>query len=83
MTKTSEVAYLELIDFLVGACDPEELINFRPSAEAHEYLYELIDREREGKLSAEEAEELNRYMALDHIVRMLKAKARLRLAETH
>ena len=43
-------------------------------------LDELIERERESRLSAEEAAELAHFLELEHILRMAKAKARVILA---
>ena len=77
---TSEPIYMELVDFIAGGSTPEDVINFRPSAEAQGRVADLIQRERESLLSPEEAEELNQFLDLEHILRMAKAKARLLLA---
>ena len=70
--------YLELVDFIAGGTTPEEVVNFRPSAEAQKRVAELIDRE--SQLTPEEAAELTHFLELEHILRMAKAKARLILA---
>ncbi len=76
----SDPIYLELVDFVAGGTTPQDVINFRPSAEAHARLAALIEREREAQLTAAEAAELNHFLELEHILRMAKAKARLILA---
>jgi len=47
-----------------------------PSAEDQQRVTELITREKEGGLSPEEKAELDRFMDLEHILRMAKARAR-------
>lgn len=76
----SEPIYLELVDFVAGGTTPEDIINFRPSAEAQQRVAELIERERESQLTAAETAELNHFLELEHILRMAKAKARQILA---
>ena len=78
--RASEPVYMELVDFVASGTTPEDVANFHPSAEAQERVAELIERERQSALSAEEAAELNRFLELEHILRMAKAKARLILA---
>jgi hypothetical protein len=80
MQGASEPLYMEFIDFVAAGSTPEDVINFRPSSEAQERLSELLERNREGKLTEEESAELDKAMTLEHIVRMAKAKARLILA---
>jgi hypothetical protein len=79
----SEPIYLELIDFVAGGTTPEDVINFRPSTEAQRRVHELIERERETRLTPEEAAELGHFLELEHILRMAKAKARLILSNRH
>lgn len=68
-------AYLEIIDFIAGQ-NPEAVVQFRPSLQAQEQLANLVERAKEGDLSAEEQAELDHFMELEHIMRMAKAKAR-------
>ena len=76
----SDPIYLELVDFVAGGTTPEDVANFRPSAEAHKRVSELIDRERDSRITPEESAELAHFLELEHILRMAKAKARLILA---
>ncbi len=75
MSATS-FAYMEIIEFIAAGSTPEQVIGFRPSAEAEQRLEALMDRERDGKLSADEKMELDHFIELEHILRMAKAKAR-------
>jgi hypothetical protein len=69
-------AYFEIIDFIAAGTTPESVANFRPSPEAQQRVAELIEREKETGLSADEKAELDHFMELEHILRMAKAKAR-------
>mgnify|MGYP003341726953 CR=1 FL=1 len=77
---TASPAYFEIIDFIAAGTTPESVVHFHPSPGAQLRVAELIDREKEAELSAEERAELDHYMELEHILRMAKAKARLLLA---
>ena len=65
-----------------GAADPtpKEAADLRPSAEAQRRVAELIEREKDCRLSPKEKAELDHFMELEHILRMAKAKARQILA---
>lgn len=69
-------AYHELIDFIALGGGPEAVIAFHPSQETQDRAYDLVYKERDGKLSEQEATELSRYVELEHIIRMAKIKAR-------
>ena len=77
---TVSPAYFEIIDFIATGTTPEAVVHFRPSPEAQRRLAELVDREKESGLSAEEKAELDHFMELEHILRMAKARARQILA---
>ncbi len=67
----------EIVDFIVSGATPAAVIAFHPSEEASLRLEDLIEREKEGLLSAEEKAELDHCFHLEHLMRMAKAKARL------
>jgi len=69
-------AYLEIIDLLAAGTTPAGLISFRPSPEAQRRVSELIARRNEGAISAEEAQELDDFLELEHLLIMAKARAR-------
>lgn len=68
-------AYLEIIDFIAAGTTPERVASFRPSLEAQQRVSELLEREKQSELPPEERAELDHYEALEHILRMAKAKA--------
>lgn len=73
-------AYDEIAAALAGL-DPQKVIELRPSESAQNRLRELLDKNREGALTADERYELDRMLALDHLIALAKAHARLRLAQ--
>ena len=80
LMKASEPVYMELVDFVAGGPTLEDVANFRPSAESQKRVTWLMEREREEQLTPEETAELNRFVELEHILGLAKAKARLTLA---
>ncbi len=72
-------AYEEIVEFIAAGTNPQNLIAFRPSEAARERVWSLVDRERSGEISQEEASELGHYLQLEHIMRMAKARAQRHL----
>ena len=68
--------YFEIVDFIAAGTTPETVIDFRPSLEALQRVAALIEREKAGTLSQEEEAELDHFLELEHILRMVKARAR-------
>ncbi|MFN0014191.1 MAG: hypothetical protein ACKVU2_06545 [Saprospiraceae bacterium] len=60
---------------------PAKILSLRPSETAQLRLRELLMKNRNGVLSAEEQYELDRMLALDHLIALAKAHARARLAQ--
>ena len=72
-------AYDEIAAALAGL-DPKKVIELRPSESAQNRLRELLDKNREGELTADEKYELDRVLALDLLLNLAKAHARRLLA---
>lgn len=68
-------ASVEIARFLASGPTPEQIIVFRPSPEAIERAYSLIATEREGRMSDEEHAELDTYVNLEHMMRLVKVEA--------
>lgn len=68
-------AYEEIVDFIAAGTSPQNVIAFRPSRAARQRVWDLVAREKEGELSAEETSELEHYLQLEHIMRLAKARA--------
>jgi hypothetical protein len=73
------LAYDEVADF-IAALDPSKLLGLKPSAPVQERVNNLMYKKKENGLTDEEQYELDRYMALEHLVSLAKARARARLA---
>jgi hypothetical protein len=73
-------AYEEIIDFIAAGSTPGAFATFRPSPEAQARVSELIHREKTATLSPDEAAKLNRYLQLEHLMRLAKARARAYIA---
>jgi len=70
-------ASLEVAQFLASSPSPEQIIAFHLSSEANERAYALIAAEREGTISDEGREELESAVQFEHMMRLVKAEARL------
>ncbi|MBI5957128.1 MAG: hypothetical protein HY866_00235 [Chloroflexi bacterium] len=70
----------EITDFLASSPTPQEIADFRPSAVLERRALDLLQRNRENRLSLEERSEMEEFMRMDHFMTLLKAKARLKLA---
>ena len=77
----SETAGLarEVVAFLARGPQPAEILSFRPSPHFLERSRELLDRSRQGTLSAAEVQELDEMAHMDHLVTLIKAEARRHL----
>lgn len=69
----------EVDDFLTSTPTPEQILAFRPSVAAQERLRLLLDLNREGRLTNDELLELDQYLAVETLMRRLKAKAAIKV----
>jgi len=69
----------EVLEFLAGLPSPEEILNFKPSDRLQHQVTGLLEKNRSGTLSPQEELEWERYEFLEHLVRMAKSRARLKL----
>lgn len=70
----------ELADFLVSQPTLEEMTAYKVPPAVQQYIADLLEKNREGSLSAEDRLELEKIMAIIDVVDLAKAKARLKLA---
>lgn len=64
-----------IIAALASRPTPEQVLTISPSAELQARVSELLSRSKQGALSQPEAIELERYLLLEHLVRVAKARA--------
>jgi hypothetical protein len=73
----ADKAYDELIDFFARGSSSAEILSFHPSAAAQQRASQLLERNRQGELTSAEADELERFGQLEHLMQLVKARARL------
>lgn len=82
----SELVYpalKEVIDFLLSQPTPEQIIAFKVSPFVQARLEELLDKNREDELIVNEVAELDAYEQVNHLLVLLKARARLILSSNN
>lgn len=70
----------EIIDFIASAPTPEQIIAYRPSDALEQRLHDLLERNRQDLLTAEERVELDEFLRMNHFMNMVKIRARQKLA---
>lgn len=71
-----------VLEFLAALPSPEEILNLRPSPRLAARVAELIEKSRAGEMTPLDEEDWERYEYLEHLVRMAKASAQLKLASS-
>ena len=69
-------AYEEVINFIASGTSPEKVIAFVPSLATQNRVSELLHKEKNESLTAEERSEFDNYMVVEHLMRLAKARAR-------
>jgi len=69
----------DVLEILAELPAPEEVLALRPSQVLQERISTLLQKNRMSRLSPSEEEEWERYQYLEHLVRIAKAKAHLKL----
>jgi predicted transcriptional regulator len=69
----------EVLAFLSRGPQPQEIVAFRPSRQSVERIRELLDKNREGKLTTEEEAEMDCIQSLNHLFSLIKVHARQHL----
>lgn len=83
MTKTDQQqVYWEFIDYLAEHVAPEHVLAYKISKPLQERIEDLLDRNNEGDITAEERQVLDQFVEFDQHVVVLKAKAAARLQAT-
>jgi hypothetical protein len=71
----------DIIEFILSRPTLEEIVAYRIPEELDERLHILLDRNSQDELLLEERAELDEFLRIGHMLRLLKAKARLKLTE--
>lgn len=75
---SEQPAYQEatgLIDLLAQQPNPSVMLNLKPSPALQDRVGVLLERSKAGEISREEAVELERYLTVEHLVRLAKGHA--------
>jgi hypothetical protein len=73
-TLDTHAMYEELLDLLADSADVQRVLAFRLSSLQQERLDILLEKNREGTLTAEETTELDTFERFEHLVHLLKAR---------
>jgi hypothetical protein len=68
--------YSEIVDLFARGASTAEVLAFRPSQETQERVRVLLERNAADELTEEEAAELERFGELEHLMQLVKARAR-------
>jgi len=69
--------YDEIVDLFARGTTSAEVLAFRPSEKSQERVRELLMRSKSDELTEEEAQELDRFGELEHLMQLVKARAHL------
>ncbi len=72
--------YEEIVDF-IASLSPRELVDFKPSEESRQRVWDLIERGKAAPLPPEDKSEMDHYLEVEHLMRLAKARARQLLAQ--
>lgn len=73
----------EVLEFLANLPTAEDIIALRPSESFQAQIGTLLEKNRTVGLTPAEKQQWQGYQYLEHIVRMAKARAFLKLSESH
>lgn len=79
ISQTGFAGTAEVLEFLAQLPTPEEIMALRPSLALQAQLSSLLEKNRTEGLTAAEEQVWEQYQYLEHLVRMAKAKAYLKL----
>ncbi len=69
----------DIFEFLAALPTPEQILALRPSERLAARIAELIEKSRNGSMTPIDEEDWEKYEYLEHLVRMAKAAAQLKL----
>lgn len=72
-------AFDEIIDFLASAPSAEAIIAYQPPEQLQARMHDLMQKNREGKLTADEESELDEFLRMNRFMSRLQAKTKLQL----
>ena len=77
----TDTLFEEITDFLASAPTKEQIVAFAPSEMLDQRLHELLEKNGLGEITPSEREELDEFLRMNHLLKMIKLKARLKPSE--
>ena len=77
-----DTLFTEMIDFLSSTPTPADIIAFKPSEGLEQRLHDLLQRNREDRLTGEDRAELDEFLRMNHFMNMLKIRAREKISQS-
>src|SRR5438270_12510828 len=65
----------DVMETLAELPSPQEVLGLRPSPELSERMIVLLEKKKQARMTAEEAEEWGEIMRTEHLIRLAKTKA--------
>lgn len=73
---TTEKAYDEIVNLFARGSTPQQIVEFHPSQQSQNRACELLGKLKRDELTDEESAELERLGQLEHMMQLIKARAR-------
>lgn len=73
-TTDEKLVFEDLLDTLARSVDRDVILGFRAPPKSQARLDHLLERNRTGDLTTDEAAELETFRQFEHVVRLLKAR---------
>jgi hypothetical protein len=70
----------EVAIFITSSPQTEQILAFKPSQSAQNHFESLLEKKQETNLDEIENKELEQHLFVEHLMRLVKAKARKQLA---
>jgi len=84
MSFTLERSIVDIVtDFLGSAPTLEQIITYQLPDDLQQRAHALLEKRRLGELTADEGIEMENFREIDHLLTLIKAKARVQLKAQH
>lgn len=73
-------SYDDIIDLFARGGGASSVLSFRPTVESIERVRDLLARSKDGSLTEDERAELDRFIEIERLMQLVKARARRLIA---
>lgn len=81
MIPATHIAFEEIVTFLASSPSAEALIAYRPPESIQARMSDLLEKNRQGTLNADEQTELDEFLRMNRFMSRLQAKAKQNLRQ--